>query len=80
MVTQGRGRAFKTPDFRWQPDTREGKAQGQLCGTKHFNKGKKFSYFKSYFVDDTAFILLSREELVTASNYFFSSCRQFEKY
>jgi hypothetical protein len=52
---------FETPDFRWQPDTQAGKVRGQLCGTKHVNKETKFSFFKSYYVDDTAFILLSRE-------------------
>jgi hypothetical protein len=48
--------------------TQAGNPRGQLRGTKHFDKGTKFSFFKSYNVDDTAFILLSRgEELITAS-------------
>jgi hypothetical protein len=67
---------FKTPDFRWQPDTLEGKARGQLCGTKHFNKGTKFLFFKSYYVDDTAFILLGRGELVIASKLLVSHFRR----
>ena len=68
---------FEIPDFRWYPDTQDGKPRWQLCGTKHVNKGTKFSFFKSYYVDDTAFILLSREELVTASKLIVSHFRRF---
>jgi hypothetical protein len=68
---------FETPDFRWRPDTQAGDARGQLCGTRHSTKGTLFSFFKSYYVDDTAFILLSREELVTASKLIVSHFRRF---
>jgi hypothetical protein len=50
--------------------------RGQLCGTKHVNKGTKFSFFKSNYVDDTAFILLSGGELVTASKLIVSHFRR----
>jgi hypothetical protein len=60
---------FTTPDFRWFPDTQVGsKPRGQLRGTNHSNKGTMFSFFKSYYVDDTAFILLSRGEVIAASS------------
>jgi hypothetical protein len=35
---------FETPDFRWYPDTQAGNPRGQLRGTKHSNKGTKFSF------------------------------------
>jgi hypothetical protein len=41
------------------------------------NKGTKFWFFKSCCVDDTAFILLSRGELVTASKLIVSHFRRF---
>jgi hypothetical protein len=47
---------FTTPDFGIRILDR------QLRGTNHSNKGKMFSFFKSYYVDDTAFIFLSRGE------------------
>jgi hypothetical protein len=51
---------------------------GKHLGTKHFNKGTKFAFFKSYYVDDTAFILLvSRGKLVTASKLIVSHFRHF---
>jgi hypothetical protein len=69
---------FTTPDFRWYPDTQVGsKPRGQLRGTKHSNKGTMFSFFKSYFVDDTAFILLSRGEVVAASKLIVTHFRRF---
>jgi hypothetical protein len=69
---------FETPDFRWFPDTQaERKPRGQLRGTNHSNKGTKFSFFKSYYVDDTAFILLSRGELIAASKLIVSHFRHF---
>jgi hypothetical protein len=40
-------------------------------------KGAKFSFFESYYVDDTVFLLLSREELETASKLIVSHFRRF---
>jgi hypothetical protein len=58
---------FEAPDFRWYPDAQAEKPQGQLRRTKHFTEGgTKFSFFKSYYLDDTVFVLLSRGELFTA--------------
>jgi hypothetical protein len=68
---------FETPDFRWFPDTQAGQPRGQLSGTNHSNKGTKFSFFKSYYVDDTAFILLSRADLDAASKLIVSHFRRF---
>jgi hypothetical protein len=68
---------FETPDLRWYPDTQAGKPRGQLRGTNPLNKGTKFSFFKSYYVDDTAFILLNRRELVAASKLIVSHFRRF---
>jgi hypothetical protein len=71
-------RDFTTPDLRWHPATQAGrKPRGRLRETKHVNKGTKFSSFKSYYVDDTAFILLSRGELVAASKLIVSHFRRF---
>jgi hypothetical protein len=66
---------FTTPDFRWLPDTRT--PRGMLRGTRHTTKGTKFSFFKSYYVDDTAFILLSRGALIAASKLIVSHFRRF---
>jgi hypothetical protein len=45
---------FTTPDFRWFPDTQVGsKPRGQLRN-QSLQQGL-FSFFKSYYVDDTAF-------------------------
>jgi hypothetical protein len=72
---------FTTPDFRWYTDTQLGrKPRGQLRGTKHSNKGTMFSFFKSYCVDDTAFILLSRGEVVAASKLIVSHFRRFGRH
>jgi hypothetical protein len=68
---------FTTPDFRWFPNTQGGKPRGQLRGTNHNNKGTMFSFFKSYYVDDTAFILLSRGEVIAASKLIVSHFRRF---
>jgi hypothetical protein len=64
----------ETPDFRWQPDTRAASPRGQLIGTKYTNQG---TIFKSYYVDGTAFILLSRGELIAASKLIVSHFRRF---
>jgi hypothetical protein len=40
-------------------------------------KGTMFSFFKSYYVDDTAYILLSRGEVVAASKLIVSHFRRF---
>jgi hypothetical protein len=37
-----------------------------------------FSFFKSYYVDDTAFILLSRGEVIVASKLIVSHFRRFD--
>jgi hypothetical protein len=68
---------FETPGFRWHPDTQDGEPRGQLCGIKHSNLGTKFSFFNSFYVDDTALILLSRGELVTALKLVVSHFRRF---
>jgi hypothetical protein len=67
---------FTTPDFRWFPDTQGSKPRGQLRGTNHSNKGKMFSFFKSYYVDDTAFIF-SAAEKIAASKLIVSHFRRF---
>jgi hypothetical protein len=61
---------FTTPDSRWYPDTQD--------ETKHVSKGRKLSFFKSYYVDDTASILFSRGELVAASRLIVSHFRCFD--
>ncbi len=40
-------------------------------------RGQKFSFFKSYYVDDTAFIFLSRGEVIAASKLIVSHFRRF---
>jgi hypothetical protein len=44
--------------------------------TKHSNKGTMLSFFKSYYVDDTAFILLSRGEMIAVSKFIVSHFRR----
>ena len=39
--------------------------------------GKKFSFFKSYYVDDTAFILLNRQDAIDAMKLIESHFKRF---
>jgi hypothetical protein len=63
--------------FRWLPDTQASLPRGRLSGTKHTTKGTKFSFLKSYYVDDTAFVLLNREDVDAASKLIVSHFRRF---
>jgi hypothetical protein len=68
---------FKTPEFRWQPPTATGKPRGTLRGIGSKNKGKRFTFFKSYYVDDAAFLLLTKEDLIKASKLIVPHFRRF---
>jgi hypothetical protein len=41
--------------------------KGHLPGQMHGTKGKQFSFFKSYYLDDTAFLYFSRSDLDKAA-------------
>ena len=69
---------FTTPDLRWYPDTQAGRKQrGQLRETEYVRKGTRFLFCKSYYVDDTVFILFSRGELIAASRLIVSHFQRF---
>jgi hypothetical protein len=58
-----------TPGFRWYPDTQVGSKQAAMTITRNqVLQGTMLSFFKSCYVDDTAFILLSRGEVIATSS------------
>jgi hypothetical protein len=57
---------FKTPDFRWHGMKEDGsyKYNPNLeKGTSTTTKGTPFSLWKSYYVEDAAFLFLNREDI-----------------
>lgn len=69
---------FQTPDFRWLPDTKTtGKKRGSLSNINWKNKGTKFSFYQSFYVDDAAFILLNRTEAQAAIRLITSHFKRF---
>jgi hypothetical protein len=68
---------FQKPDFRWRPFTANGQPKGSLTNINRRNKGQNFSQWKSYYVDDAAFLLLNREDLINASKLIVSHFRRF---
>jgi hypothetical protein len=63
---------FPKPDFRWHGIKNDGTPKYNPSLNKGMNyktKGTPFSFWKSYYyVDDTAFIFLNRQDLQTASS------------
>jgi hypothetical protein len=48
--------------------TNQPKIQPNLAkGTSHLTKGEKFSFWKSYYIDDAAFLFLNRNDIERAS-------------
>ena len=71
---------FKNPDFRWhgikKVDTPKYNPS-LITGTNYKTKGTPFSFWKSYYVDDAAFLLLSRQDLEKASSLITTHFRRF---
>ena len=60
------------------PDDKEGRARGQLTKMPVKTKeGERFSFFKSCYVDDAAFILLNREDAIRATKLIVSHFKRF---
>jgi hypothetical protein len=60
---------FTKPDFRWHGNNADGqpkKFSDLNKKVKHTTKGRIFEYFKSFYVDDAAFIIMKKEELQKA--------------
>jgi hypothetical protein len=55
----------------------DGVPQNQLCATSPLKEGNPFTFWKSFYVDDTAFILLNRRDLTEASKLVSSHFRRF---
>ena len=71
---------FKKPDFRWHGIKKDGTPKYNPSlnkGTNYKTKGTPFSFWKSYYVDDAAFILLNRQDLQTASSLITTHFRRF---
>lgn len=71
---------FKKPDFRWHGIKKDGtpKYNPSLTkGTNYKTKGTPFSFWKSYYVDDAAFLLLNRQDLEKASSLITTHFRRF---
>jgi hypothetical protein len=59
-------------------DDADGNSRGRLTSMPINTKGgEKFSFFKSYYVDDAAFILLSREDAIRATKLIVSHFKRF---
>ena len=71
---------FKTPDLRWHGMKEDGthKYNPKLkYGTSHNTQGTAFTITSSYYVDDTAYIFLNREDLEEASKLIMSHFSRF---
>jgi hypothetical protein len=71
---------FQKPDFRWHGIKKVGtpKHNPRLNkGTNYKTKGTPFSFWKSYYVNDAAFIFLNRQDLQTASSLITTHFRRF---
>ena len=69
---------FQTPDFRWFPDTKtSGKKRGRLGNINWRNKGTKFTFYHSFYVDDAAFILLNKQDAQAAIKLIDSHFKRF---
>jgi Reverse transcriptase (RNA-dependent DNA polymerase) len=65
---------FSTPDFRWHGEKTDNngnttpKYNPSLGkGTSHLTQGERFLFWKSYYVDDAAFLFLNRKDIEEAS-------------
>jgi len=71
---------FKTPDFRWHGIKEDGSHKHNpnlKKGTSTSTKGTPFSFWKSYYVDDAAFLFLNREDTEQASKLIMSHFKRF---
>ena len=68
---------FTKPDFRWFPNTKNDKIRGKLNNITWRNKGTSFNFFQSFYVDDAAFILLSRTEAIEATKTIVKHFKRF---
>ena len=60
------------------PNTKkDNKTRGQLKNISWKNKGDKFTFFSSYYVDDAAFILLNRNDAIEATKLMYSHFKRF---
>jgi hypothetical protein len=70
----------KNPTFRWHGIKKDGTPKYNPSldkGTNYKTKGTPFSFWKSYYVDDAAFIFLNRQDLQTASSLITTHFRRF---
>ena len=69
---------FEQPNLQYVPDEEEGRARGQLTKMPvKTKKGERFSFFKSSYVDDAAFMLLNREDAIRATKLIVSHFKRF---
>ena len=69
---------FEQPNLQYVPDDEDGRPQGQLTKMPvKTKKGERFNFFKSYYVDDAAFILLNREDAIRATKLIVSHFKRF---
>jgi hypothetical protein len=71
---------FQKPDFRWHGIKKDGTPKYNPSlnkGTNYKTKGTPFSFWKSYYVDDAAFIFLNRQDLQTASSLITTHFQRF---
>jgi hypothetical protein len=71
---------FETPDFRWHGMKTNGRHKWNPNlgkGTSTATEGTPFSFWKSYYVDDAAFLFLNRENIVRASKLIMSHFKRF---
>jgi hypothetical protein len=71
---------IQKPDFRWHGIKKDGTPKYNPTlnkGTNYRTKGTPFSFWKSYYVDDAAFLFLNRHDLETASSLITTHFRRF---
>jgi hypothetical protein len=71
---------FETPDFRWHGMKKDGSHKWNPNlgkGTSTATEGTPFSFWKSYYVDDAAFLFLNRKDIEQASKLIMSHFKRF---
>jgi len=69
---------FEQPNLQYVPDDADGNSRGRLTSMPvNTKEGERFSFFKSYYVDDAAFILLNREDAIRATKLIVSHFKRF---
>ena len=70
-------KTIQIPTYKMFPDTAKGKPRGRLIGQNTQAKGTEFSHWISLYVDDSAFILPTRDDAIKTSNLVLKHLKKF---